>query len=78
MRLPPRRRRGSHLSGEELAHFGVLLRNGFRIKNRSSVRLAIECTRCAESWSIPRDNRHGGSLLVLLNHAREHDGGGRQ
>ena len=31
------------------------------------------CKKCAVGWSLPKNNKHPGNLLYLLNHARGHE-----
>ncbi len=33
----------------------------------------LRCKRCDVGWSLPKDNKHPGNILHLLNHARSHD-----
>jgi hypothetical protein len=33
----------------------------------------IVCEKCGNMWHLPKDNKHPGNVLHLLNHARGHD-----
>ena len=32
----------------------------------------IRCKLCSSGWSLPKNNKHTGNLLHLLNHAMGH------
>jgi uncharacterized C2H2 Zn-finger protein len=40
---------------------------------RQTDKWLISCPKCDAMWHLPKDNKHGGNVLHLLNHARSHD-----
>jgi hypothetical protein len=40
---------------------------------RQTDKWLITCERCGNQWHLPKDNKHPGNVLHLLNHARGHD-----